>query len=257
MDLFLPSQMSMFFAFAALGVAFFAGFIKGIVGFAMPLIMVSALSSFLDPKLALGLMILPVVASNTLQTFRSGIGPALDAIRDFRRYLLVVCIAIFAAAQLVTIIPTTAFYLVLGIPVVTLCLIQLAGWRPIIAPQHRHRAEWGIGLISGMLGGLAGTWGPTTVLFLMAIDTPRARQMVVQGVIYGAGAYALFFAHLNSGILNAKTAPLSLLLIVPAFLGMWAGFQLQDRMDANNFRRITLVVLIVMGLNMIRRGVGL
>jgi uncharacterized membrane protein YfcA len=105
------------------------------------------------------------------------------------------------------------------------------------------------------LGGLAGTWGPTTVLYLMAIDTPRARQMVVQGVIYGLGSVTLLAAHLASGVLNRETWPLSAALLVPGFLGVWAGMRLGDRLDAALFRRATLVVLAVSGLNLIRRGV--
>ena len=40
-----------YWAFAlALGVTFAAGFVKGAVGFAMPLIMISGLSMFLEPQ---------------------------------------------------------------------------------------------------------------------------------------------------------------------------------------------------------------
>ena len=88
----------------------------------------------------------------------------------------------------------------------------------------------------------------------MAIDTPKARQMVVQGVIYGTGSVALLAAHLASGVLNRATAPVSALLLAPALLGMWAGFAAGDRLDQERFRRITLIVLIVAGLNLIRRG---
>ncbi len=184
----------------ALGVTLAAGVVKGAIGFAMPLIMISGLSSIMDPKLALAGIILPIVVSNLIQTFRTGIGPAWEAVKDFRRYLVVVCVAIFLSAQLVTAIPDRAFYAVLGIPVVILSLIQLAGVRLRIAPEHRTLGEWLAGLISGVLGGLAGTWGPTTILFLLAIDTPKARQIVVQGVIYGLGAITLLAAHVNSGI---------------------------------------------------------
>lgn len=238
----------------ALGVALLAGLIKGAVGFALPLVMISGLSSFLDPRLALAGLIVPVVATNGIQTFRAGIAPALDAARHHWRYLLVVALAIFVTAQFVTAIPRRTFYFVLGIPVVALSLIQLLGLRLTI-PEHRHRAaEWIVGLVSGTLGGLAGTWGPTTVLYLLAIGTPKARQMVVQGVIYGTGSVVLLVAHLRSGILNAATAPFSALLLPAALVGMWLGFKLQDRMDQDLFRRATLVVLVVAGTNLIRKG---
>jgi uncharacterized membrane protein YfcA len=109
-------------------------------------------------------------------------------------------------------------------------------------------------LLSGILGGFAGTWGPTTVLYLLAIDTPKAKQMVVQGVIYGSGAVALLLAHLYSGVLNGRTFPFSTFLLIPALIGMAIGFRLQDRMNQNAFRNATLIMLTIGGLNLLRKG---
>ena len=53
------------FAFAiSLLVGALAGLVKGVTGFAMPLIMISALSSFLTPDLALAGLILPTLVTN-------------------------------------------------------------------------------------------------------------------------------------------------------------------------------------------------
>jgi uncharacterized membrane protein YfcA len=239
----------------ALAIAAFAGLVKGAVGFALPLVMISGLSSFLDPRIALAGLLVSVLATNGWQVTRQGWGPARDAAILHWRYLLMVVIAIFVTAQLATAIPRRAFYFVLGVPVVILSTIQLLGLRPQVPPERRNAAEWGIGLISGVLGGLAGTWGPTTVLYLLAIETPKARQMVVQGVIYGTGSVVLVLAHLRSGILNADTIWFSTALLPAALLGMAVGFRLQDRMDADLFRRATLVVLVVAGINLIRKGI--
>jgi len=43
--------------------------------------------------------------------------------------------------------------------------------------------------------------------------------------------------------------------LVPALAGLWLGFQVQDRMDQEAFRKATLVVLVVAGLNLVRRGI--
>ena len=235
-------------------VAILSGVIKGAIGFGMPLVMMSGLSTFLDPKLALAGLIAPIVFSNALQAFRTGVGPAVEATRLAWRYMLIVCIAIFLAAQFVPSIPSTAFYFVLGVPVLVLSLIQLIGLRLTIPMQHRRWAEWVIGLISGILGGLAGTWGPTTVLYLLAIDMPKMRQVVVQGMIYGLGSITLLLAHLRSGLLNAETIPFSLALLPTALIGMWVGFQIQDKLDQEKFRTLTLLVLVVAALNLLRKG---
>jgi uncharacterized protein len=240
----------------AVAITLFAGFVKGAVGFAMPLIMVSGLTMIMEPTLAVAIIILPIVITNVLQTFRTGLGPAIEAMRGSWRYVVSVCIAIALFAQLVPRIDPRVFYLVLGVPVVLISAIQLAGLHFIIPPRHRGWAEWAAGLVSGVLGGLAGTWGPTTVLYLLATETPKDRQMVVQGVIYGAGSIALLLAHLASGVLNPATAPVSALMVLPALLGMWVGLRFQNRLDAALFRRAVLAVLIVSGVNLVWKGLS-
>jgi uncharacterized membrane protein YfcA len=240
----------------AIAITLFAGFVKGAVGFAMPLIMVTGFTSIMDPAVAVAAIILPIVVSNVVQTFRTGLGPAVEAVRSVWRYLLAVCVAIAVFAQFVPYIDPHVFYLVLGVPVVAISLVQLLGVRLTIPPAHRGWAEWVAGLVSGMLGGLAGTWGPTTILYLLAIDMPKVRQIVVQGVIYGAGSFTLLAAHLASGVLNASTAPLSAAMVLPALGGVWLGFRLQDRLDAALFRKAVLAVLIVTGANLVWKGLS-
>jgi len=144
---------------------------------------------------------------------------------------------------------------VLGVPVVAPSALQISGARFRIPPHRRRAAEWGVGALAGGLGGLAGTWGPPTVLYLVALETPKARQFLVQGVVYGLGSVSLLAGHLQSGILDSVTAPFSAALALPAFIGMRIGFRIGDRLDPEVFRRLTLLVLIVAGANLIRRGI--
>ena len=239
---------------ACLAVTLVAGVIKGAVGFAMPLVMVSGIGMLLDPQTTVAAIILPIVATNLVQTFRTGIGPAVEAAREHWLYLLLVSLAILAFGQLLPRIDTRTFSLILGIPVTILSLVQLAGWHPNIPAGRERAAEVVAGLLSGALGGLAGTWGPTTVLYLLALKVPKRKSVIVQGVIYGTGSIALLAAHLISGVLNPDTATLSALLLVPGLLGIWFGLRIQDRLDPVRFRRWTLIVLAVAGLNLVRKG---
>ncbi len=247
----LPLSLVLF----ACAVTFVGGFIKGAVGFAMPLIMISGMGILIEPQLVVAGIILPILISNVLQIARSGLGPSWAAVQEHWRYLLIVCVMILISAQFLTVISADVMFVLLGVPVVVLCAVQLLGWRPMLSPRWRRTAEWLAGLVAGALGGLAGTWGPPTVLYLLALDMPRLQQMTVQGVIYGLGSVMLLVGHLQSGVLNAQTWQLSALLVLPGMIGMWAGFRLGDRFDQDRFRKATLLVLIVAGVNLVRRGV--
>ena len=74
-----PIQLGIAFA-----IAFSAGLIKGMVGFAMPMIMVSGLSMFLPPDYALAGLILATLSSNIMQAFRQGVREAWNSVKKFR-----------------------------------------------------------------------------------------------------------------------------------------------------------------------------
>lgn len=141
----------------------------------------------------------------------------------------------------------------IGVPVVLFALMQLVGIR-LSLKRQRKDVEAGIGAFAGFLGGVSGIWGPPTVLYLTALDTEKTEQMRVQGVIYGLGAVALAGAHIGSGVLRAETLPLSLALIAPALLGQWLGGKVLDRIDQVVFKKATLCILLIVGLNLIRRS---
>ena len=121
-------------------------------------------------------------------------------------------------------------------------------------PSARRRVEIVSGIIGGLYGGVSGIWGPPLIVYLLSIGAPKLEQIRVQGVVFLIGAVALTVAHLGSGVLNAQTLPLSALMAVPAFVGMRLGFALQDRMDVVQFRRWTLILLVLTGLNLVRRA---
>lgn len=232
----------------------FAGFVKGAIGFAMPLIMASAFASILPAPVALAALILPVLTTNIHQALRQGPAAAIGSIRNFRWHIAMVLVFLMLSAGLAQSIPQALMYAVLGLPILAFALWQLTG-RPMTLPiRHRRRAEIATGIVGGLYGGVSGIWGPPLVVLLLSLGIPKQDQIRVQGVVFFLGAVGLTGAHLMSGILNAQTIPLSALLCIPAFAGMLAGFALQDRMDVGQFRRWTLILLVLTGLNLVRRA---
>ncbi|AML50631.1 sulfite exporter TauE/SafE family protein [Falsihalocynthiibacter arcticus] len=233
-----------------------AGFVKGAIGFAMPMIMISGLASVLSAEAALAALILPTVMTNAAQALRQGLHEALQSAWRFRLYLGIVLVCIMGSAQLVTLMPQNAMFLMIGIPVLLFSITQILGWHLSIKKEHRKRAEVIIGCVAGFTGGLSGIWGPPTVAYLTAIGTEKQEQIRVQGVIYGAGAVVLLLAHIKSGVFTVSTGSFSALMLAPALLGMLLGMRVQDRLDQAKFKKATLIVLAIAGLNLIRRGVS-
>lgn len=240
-----------------LGIAFvialFAGAVKGMVGFALPMILVSGLSLFISPELALAGLILPTLVTNWMQALRQGAGAAFASLKRFRIFLLAGLVFLLASAQMVRVLPQQVMFLVIGVPVTVFVLLQLLGVALTLA-KPTPRVEVLVGAFAGLIGGVSGVWGPPTVAYLTALGTEKSEQIRVQGVIYGMGAVALLVAHIGSGVVRVETLPFSISLVFPAVLGMWFGGKLHARIDQSVFKRATLIVLLLAGVNLLRRG---
>ncbi len=248
-----PSDFS-FLILAASGlVALFAGVIKGMVGFAMPMIMISLLGIFLTPDVALAGLILPTLLTNGAQALRDGPGPAWASVKQFRVYLIAGAVMLVASAQLYAFLPVWMLFLAIGLPMVLFSLVQLLGLRLRLSRQTVG-VEVALGSVSGFIGGLSGVWGPPLVAYLTALHCEKRLQMRTQGMAFGLGAVLLLVAHAGSGVIRSETLLFSAYLCVPALAGMWLGGLVSDRIEQEVFRRATLAVLLVAGLNLVRRA---
>ena len=241
------------FALAA-AVALLAGFVKGAVGFAMPMIMISAFSAFLPPELALAGLIVPTFVTNLSQAFRQGFDPAWQTMLTYRRILIATLIFIVISSFFVRAIPQTVFLMLLGLPITAFALMQLAGVNLALKLEHRARAEWILGAVGGLYGGVSGIWGPPLLVYLLSIRADKLETVRAQGVVFLIGAFVLFFAHLHSGVLTPATITFSALLAIPAQIGQFIGTRVQDRLDQRRFRRWTQILLVLTGLNLVRQA---
>ena len=110
MDMFL-SGFGTELLFASFVMAAMAGVIKGVVGFGMPTVLISGLSTFLSPEWALAGLILPTVMSNGLQALRQGLRAAFNSVRHYRIFLIVGGLCLVISAQFVRALPENAFLL--------------------------------------------------------------------------------------------------------------------------------------------------
>jgi len=238
---------------AALALAL-GGFAKGVVGFALPLIALSLTGSFLPYQTAVALLIVPIMVSNLFQALRNGIGPAWASLRRFWWLNLVLVTGIALSAQLVVVLPDRVLFGILGLAVCVFGASQLLGWRPRLPEGHRLAIETGVAALAGFFGGLSGIWGPPLIMYLLAVGLPKTEMVRVQSLSFLLGAMVLFVAHLHSGVLNAVTLPASAWLVLPTMAAMFLGYRVHDRLDQARFLKVTLVVLVLTGLNLLRRA---
>ncbi|MFN4057278.1 MAG: sulfite exporter TauE/SafE family protein [Roseinatronobacter sp.] len=254
-DLLMGGLAPATFWLAAL-VAVFAGLVKGALGFAMPMIMISAYGSLMPIELALAGLILPTLVTNLSQAFRQGWHAALGSMRLYWRMLAVMVLCLLISAQFLTFLPRAVLLVLLGGPIVAYALLQLANIPNTLRVEKRLRAEWMSGAIGGLYGGVSGVWGPPVMIYLLSIGTTKHDMVRILGVVFLIGAMALVLGHSMSGALDARGWGFSAAMVAPSVFGLLLGYKIQDRLDAERFRRWTLILLILTGLNLLRQAVS-
>ena len=238
----------------AAAVLFFGGFVKGAIGFALPLIALSGMGAFLPAPLAVALMVLAALIANIWQAFAWGVGAALRNFRDYWVLNLTLLPMIAIGSQILPLLDERLLFLTIGAAVCFFSVLQFVGYRPPDPTAYAKPVEAGVGVFAGLIGGISGAWGPPIIFYLLARRTPPVDQVLTQGVSFLLGTIVLSGGLAVSGVLDAQTWPLSLAGVVPVLIGMWLGLRIAPRLNPATFRKAALAMLIFAGLNLLRRG---
>jgi uncharacterized protein len=114
-------------------------------------------------------------------------------------------------------------------------------------PKHRA-TEPAIGFLSGMLGGSISSPGPPVVVYALARnwtkDVFRSSLMAYFLCLAGGGAVC----YLAYGMVTRRTLLVALAALLPAFIASRLGVRLKRHIDEDSFRRIVLVVILLVGI---------
>lgn len=250
--LYTELEPALFLAAAAITV--FAGFVKGVVGFAMPILMIGGFGALMPMDLALSCLILPTLVSNAWQASRRGVAGLGQSLRTFRIFLLSGAVMLLISAQLFRVVPDHAMFLFIGVFIGVFAVSELMGLKPRAAETSPGLTQVFFGALAGVMGGTSGIWGPPAIAMLTIRNTPKHEQVRLLGLFFFVGSALLLVAHVLSGVLTPARILLSALMVLPALIGQRLGMAVMDRIDQAMFRRATLVVLLLSGLNLLRRA---
>ncbi len=239
------------FAFAA-GAFVLGGIVKGLSGFGLPLIVISLTSTFMPIEAALAINVIPPFLLNAWQV--GGIARVKSTWDRYAPVLIGLPIGIAVGAASAAALEANWLVGAVGAVTVTFCVSQFAGWRLPMSPAQVAPAGLATGLLSGFLGSLTTVTGPPLVMYLLAAKAPPDVFKAALGLFFLAAGIMLSIAFASIGFMTLPLVLVGLLMTLPAAAGMWFGRQLSLRIDAKVFRSIVLVLLLVLGLNLLRRA---
>lgn len=240
---------------AAIGAAgVVGGFVKGATGIGLPIVCIAVLVNFLEPRVVLAVLVLPILVTNLWQGFRAD--DLMAPLRRFWPMILCFLATLLIFARVMAGLDTQVLFTVLGC---VLALFSLANlWRPRAHALSSRTERWlgpVAGVLGGILGGLTTIWGPPMMMYFVMLKLDKDDWVRTVGFVWSAGAIPLTLAYWQNGVLNADTWPLSLYACLPALLGTLIGERARRQINQELFRKIMLAALLIIGLNLIRRGV--
>jgi len=233
------------------GVFFLGGFVKGAIGLGLPTVAMGLLSIAMPPAQAAATIVIPAVATNIWQMFA---GPALLALaRRFALLVLGMVVGTFATVGLLT-QSTALAAAALGAVLAAYGLLGFVRGRLEIGRRAERWLSPVVGLITGAINGATGIFVIPSAPYLNSLKLEKEELIQSIGIAAFTCPLALGCALALRGRFEAGLAASSLVALLPALAGMYAGQRLRRRLNPEVFRRWFFAGLIGLGGYMVARS---
>jgi uncharacterized protein len=237
-----------------LAIALFGGgLVKGLLGVGLPMMAIPLMAASIPLREAIALMYGPVLITNIWQTFQGGY--FLIAMK--RWWPMMLCVVLgtwFGSKTLVSIEPRLLEGIV-GAMVAGFSLVNLLNPTFRIPERHALWLSLIIGITGGFFGGLTLFVGPAVIMFLVSLHVPKEEFIGTIALIYLLGLLPTGVFYVIEGTLRQEHLIPTILACIPVVAGMVLGTMVRGRVNEVLFRKILLISLVLIGLNMIRRAV--
>ena len=228
-----------------------AGVVKGATGIGYASCALPFLAAAIDLRVAMGLVVVPAMASNVMLLFTAGRLTA--TLRRFRTLYLSMIVGVCAGAHAFSRIDQSIAARLLG------AVILLYGLQTFLKPNFslsaRAEATFKVptGFLNGLITGLTGSQVIPLVPYMIALRLQPSEMVQGINIAIIVSSFFLGLGLLWSGVLDARMLMLSCAGVIPALagvrLGTWARSYIQDQ----HFRTIVIIVLMLLGLMLIVR----
>lgn len=229
------------------------GLVKGVVGIGLPLVALPVMVNFIPVPKAIALLILSSFATSVWQSFDGR--QFTPSVKRFWPLLIGIAIGVAISAKALATFDIKLLYLILGVIVTIFAALLQRRLVIAVAPQAEKWAAPLTGIVAGLVGGLSMLFGPVYAMYLSGLKL--GKEMFV-GAISLTNVWAtvvLAVAMAQYDVLGGADLMASLLALIPSSLGVLLGTRLRRHINEDAFRKALAVVLLLIGLNLVRRAV--
>lgn len=230
------------------------GLVKGIIGVALPVVAVPIMTTAVTVPQAVALLAMPILAANLWQG--GSMAHFAVTVRRFWSLLATLVVGLVIGTSLLVSIDADALYVTVGLAIIAIAAAQLLAPRFAVAARHERWLSPLVGGVGGLLGGLAGMFGAAIATYMIALRLPRDVFIASTAVAFLCAGIPLAALLLIRGVYDLTLFLLSLGACLPVFGGLLLGEAIRRRVDPKGFRTVVLGALVLIGLDMLRRGLS-
>jgi uncharacterized membrane protein YfcA len=241
-------------ALAIIGCAFvLAGVVKGVLGMGLPSVAMAILGLVMPPAQAASVLVVPSLVTNVWQL---AAGPhAGRVVKRFAWMMVAICLGTFAGIALLT-GSSKAATATLGIVLALYGAAGLAALRFTVSPRHEPWLSPLIGFLTGLLTGATGVFVIPAVPYIASLDLDKEALIQTLGLSFTVSTIALAAGLIYTGHFHASVGTVSLLALLPALAGMFAGQHIRNLLRPEVFRRWFFAALVAVGIFMAARALA-
>jgi uncharacterized protein len=233
-----------------------AGFVKGMVGLGMPPVAMGLLALVMTPAQAAALLTVPLFLTNFWQAMGPGLPPLLRRMWPMLLGICVgtACMAAWAGGGLLTANDGARASVGLG---AMLALYGLLGLSSIEFSVPERVEPWLsplIGVITGAVAVATGLYTIPSAPYLQALRLEKDDLVQALGLSFMVSSLSLASLLAHAGSLGMPAVGGSLLVLVPAFVGLALGQWVRSRVQARAFRICFFLSSLVLGVHLVVRG---
>lgn len=230
------------------------GVVKGLISIGLPLVGLPLLMLAVDVPTAVNLLMVPIMLSNLVQAVE-GAG-TWEILRRFMPIQIPLAIGTYLGTALLAALDQHVLLLSVGGFTVGFGMLGLLQPRLAIPQAGERWLGPPVGLVSGVIGGMSTLFGPVLTLFMVGLNLPPNVFVKAISILYTTAGAFLMVSGAAHGTASRGDMLLSAAGMIPVYGGMLIGQKMRDRLNAERFRFLVLLVVVITGANMIRTGLG-
>ena len=240
-------------AAAVLGVFLMAALVKGVTGLGYATSAIPMLALFLGVKAAIPLVLIPSLTSNFILMRQAGELPQIA--RRFRWLYLGAMLGVALGLLVLTGIASATAEIILGAVLILYCVYAWAQPHAQLPDGAEQPLAPAVGLSTGIVNGLTGAQTIPLVPYLLSLDLTPNRVVQASNISFTLSSIVMLIGVGAAGWMTPGVIALSVLGLVPTYLGVALGGKVRDRLAPALFKRFVIVVLGASGLALIAKAI--